>query len=187
MGKDLSWMKKNDNDQSIRYFAGNAITNVHLTKHSKRCFKKSAECYANLLDGISESDTVVYSTEWDSWSDWLGIKEPRLMLRFQPKRHIEDVFTNTHNSVIMKLLLCNNNVQLGMNGRSILYCTGYQAKSQQKEERHAFEQVSKVLCSVIRKQVSNIHNETSSHVHPNIKLTVITTRQMQMKQFQNTN
>jgi hypothetical protein len=161
MGKDFSWMERNDFDQSIRYFAGNAITNVHLTKHSKRCFKKGPECYANLPDGISGTDTVVYSTEWDKWSDWCGNKEPRLMLRFQPKRPIEDVFTNVHNPVLTKLLLCNNNVQLGMNGRSILYCTGYQAKSQQKEERHAYEQVSKVLCNVIRKQVSTAHEEGS--------------------------
>jgi hypothetical protein len=45
-------------------------------------------------------------------------------------------------------------VQIGMNGKSIFYCTGYQAKLQQKEERHAFKQVSKVLCKVIRRQVS---------------------------------
>jgi hypothetical protein len=72
------------------------------------------------------------------------------MLRFQPKRLIEDVFMNMHNPLIMELFMCKNNLQLGMNGRSILYCTGYQAKSQQKEECHAFEQVSKVLCNVIR-------------------------------------
>jgi hypothetical protein len=156
MGKDLSWINRNDYKQSVRYFAGNAITNVHLTKHSKRCFKKGAECYANLPDGISELDKLVYSKETDVWSDWCGNKEDRNMLRFQPKRFIEDVFMNTHNPLITQLLLCNNNVQIGMNGRSIFYCTGYQAKSQQKEERQAFEQVSKVLCKVIRRQVSTV-------------------------------
>jgi hypothetical protein len=109
------------------------------------------------------------------------------MLRFQPKHQIEDVFMNIHNSILTKLLLCNNNVQLGMNGRSILYCTGYQAKSQQKEERHAFEQVSKVLCNVIRKQVSKICHEKSNTQHENIRLTKMTNSQKQMKQFQNTN
>ena len=69
MGKDFSWMERNAYDQSVRYFAGNAITNVHLTTHSKRCFKKGAECYTNLPDGISESNTVVYNTEKDSWSN----------------------------------------------------------------------------------------------------------------------
>jgi hypothetical protein len=132
-------MERNEYSQSIRYFAGNAITNVHLTKHSQRCFKKGAECYANLPDGISESDVIVYADEYDMWSDWCGNKEKRMMLRFQPKRLIEDVFMNIHNPVISKLLMCNNNVQIGMNGRSVLYSTGYQVKSQQKEERNAFE------------------------------------------------
>jgi hypothetical protein len=77
------------------------------------------------------------------------------MVRFQPKRLIEDAFMNVHNNpVITKLLMCNNNVQVGMNGWSVLYSTGYHVKSQQKEERHAFEKVSNVLCKVIWKQVS---------------------------------
>jgi hypothetical protein len=156
MGKDFSWMDKGDYEQSIRYFAGNAITNVHLTKHTPRCFKKGAECYANLPDGISESAMLIYSSEFDLWSDWCGNKEKRFMLRFQPKRLIEDVFMNVHNPLISKLLMCNNNVQLGMNGQSILYSTGYQVKSQQKEERLAFEKVSNVLCNVIRNQVRTI-------------------------------
>jgi hypothetical protein len=154
MGKDFSWMNRPIMEQSIRYFVGNAITNVHLTMHSQRCFKKNIECYANLPDGISESDILVYNFENDVWSNWFGEKERRFMLRFQPKRNVEDVFMNIHNPTINKLLMCNNNVQLGMNGRSILYSTGYQVKSQQKEERYAFEKVSEVLCKVIRKQVS---------------------------------
>jgi hypothetical protein len=56
--------------------------------------------------------------------------------------------------VIQKAFLPKSNVQVGMNGRGVLYSTGYQVKSQQKEERHAFEKVSNVLCKVIRKQVS---------------------------------
>jgi hypothetical protein len=155
MGKDFAWMNRPIIEQSIRYFVGNAITNVHLTTHSQRCFKKKIECYANLPDGISESDILVYNLENDLWSNWFGEKERRFMLRFQPKRNVEDVFMNIHNPTINKLLMCNNNVQVGMNGRSILYSTGYQVKSQQKEERYAFEKVSEVLCKVIRKQVSN--------------------------------
>jgi hypothetical protein len=63
------------------------------------------------------------------------VKIKKYMLRFQPKRSIEDVFINLHNTVITKLLLCKNNVQIGMNGQSIAYITGYQVKSQQKEEQ----------------------------------------------------
>jgi hypothetical protein len=58
------------------------------------------------------------------------------------------------NPMITKLLMCNNNVQVGINGRSIFYSTGYQAKLQQEEEGLAFEKMSSVLCKVIKKQVS---------------------------------
>ena len=154
MGKDFSWMDQSDYQQSIQYFVGNVVINVHLTTHAQRSFKKGPECYANIPDGVSESYKLVYTQEFDIWSTWCGLKQIRWVVRFEPKRLIEDAFTNVHNPVITKLLMCNNNVQVGINGRSVLYSTGYQAKSQQKEERHAFEKVSNVLCKVIRKQVS---------------------------------
>jgi hypothetical protein len=64
----------------------------------------------------------------------------------------DDIFFEMQ--VIQKAFLPKTNVQVGMNGQSVLYNMGYQVKSQQKEERHAFEKVSDVLCKVIRKQVS---------------------------------
>jgi hypothetical protein len=162
MGKDFSWIDGTNYEQSIRYFVGNAITNVHLTNHTQRCFKKGPECYANLPDGVSDSYRLVYNKDYDLWSNWCGMKEPRFMLRFQPKRFIEDAFMNVHNPVITKLLMCNNNVQIGMNGRSVLYSTGYQVKSQQKEERLAFEKVSNVLCKVIQKQVNTEYEKVKT-------------------------
>jgi hypothetical protein len=158
MGKDFSWYERNSYDQAIRYFAANAITNSHFTTHSQRCFKKGPECYTDLPDGVSDSTILVYNAEPDSWSDWKGSKEERNMLRFQPKRSIEDAYMNVNNPVVTKLLLCNNNVQVGINGRNIFYNTGYQVKAQQKEERHAFEKVSAVLCKVIQKQVRTINH-----------------------------
>ena len=181
MGKDFSWMDQSDYKQSMRYFVGNVITNVHLTKHAQRCFKKGPECYANLPDAVSESYKLVYMKEVDIWSNWCGLIQKRLMVRFQPQRRIEDAFMNVHNPVITKLLMCNNNVQVGMNGRSVLYSTGYQVKSQQKEERHAFEKVSDVLCKVIRKQVSSIKYLVRDE---NTKLTIYIFRQKLRKRFQ---
>jgi hypothetical protein len=145
MGKNLTWNDENDYNQAIRYLVGNAITNVHLTTHANRCFKKGSECYANLPDGVSDTSKLVFNTEFDLWSNWCGDTEERFMLKFQPQRLLEDVFTNVHNPTITKLLMCNNNVQVGMNGQTVL---------QQKEERLAFEKVSTVLCKVIQKQVS---------------------------------
>jgi hypothetical protein len=147
----FSWVDQSNYEKLIIYFAGNALTNVHLTKHTQHCFKKGPECYANLPDGVSESATLIYNVGPGLWSDWRGSKEKRYMIRFHPKRSIEDVFMNVHNPMITKLLMCNNNVQIGMTGRSIFYNTGYQVKLQQKEERLAFEKVSSVLCKVIQK------------------------------------
>jgi hypothetical protein len=65
MGKDFSWVNRSNYEKSIRYFAGNALTNVHLTKHNQRCFKKGPECYTCLPDGVSESVTLVYNVEPD--------------------------------------------------------------------------------------------------------------------------
>jgi hypothetical protein len=103
MEKDFSWVDRSNYKKSIRYFAGNALSNVHLTRHTQRCFKKGPECYANLPDGVSESATLVYNVEPGLWSDWRGSKEKRYMLRFQPKGSIEDVFMNVHYPMITNL------------------------------------------------------------------------------------
>lgn len=54
------------------------------------------------------------------------------MLGFQPKGSIEDDFINVNNPLISKILMCNNNVQIGVNGRTIFYTTGYQLDLQPK-------------------------------------------------------
>jgi hypothetical protein len=64
MGKDFSWMDQSDYQQSMQYFVGNAVTNVHFTTHAQRCFKKGPECYTNLPDGASESYKLVYTEEF---------------------------------------------------------------------------------------------------------------------------
>ena len=116
-------------------------------------FQKKNECFADLPDCANESSSIVYNDEIDLFSNWCGQKEYRCMFRFQPKRNKEDAFVNTHNPMITSLLGCNNNVLLGMNGRAVIYVTSYNAKSQQKEERFAFEKVSQILIQSMKKQV----------------------------------
>ena len=152
--KNFAWVDGDEHSKALRYFASNSLTNVHLVSHASRCFQKGEECYANLPDAVSDSAQILYNEEADIWSDWLGRKEKRYMFRFQPYRPIHAVFMNTHNPAITTLLGCNNNVMLGMNGRSVLYVTGYNVKSQQKEERVGFEKVSGVLVNLLRNQVS---------------------------------
>ena len=151
--KDFTWISQDTYTKALRYFSSNALVNMHLTKHSKRCFKKKEECFADLPDCANESTSIVYNDEWDVFSNWYGRKESRCMFRFQPKRNKEDAFVNTHNPIITSLLGCNNNVLLGMNGRAVIYVTSYNAKSQQKEERCAFEKVSQVLIRNMKNQV----------------------------------
>ena len=151
--KDFRWYDRDAHSQALRYFACNALSNVHLVNHATRCFKKGPECYANLPDGVSEKVDIIYNEQFDVWSDAMGMKHRRYMFRFQPKRAVEDVFMNTHNPTITSLLGCNSNVMVGMNGASVIYVTGYNVKSQQKEEREAYEKVSEVLIKKIREQV----------------------------------
>jgi hypothetical protein len=151
--KDFSWYKRNDRNKAIRYFASNALVNVHLVTHTTRCFKKGPECYACLPDSVSDSTKLIFNEDCDFWSNWVGVKETRFMFRFQPKRCIEDAFMNTHNPALTSLLGYNSNVLVGMNGRSVIYVTGYNAKSQQREERNAFENVSQILIKMLRAQV----------------------------------
>ena len=138
-----------------RYLASNALVNVHRTTHANRCFKKGPECYANLPATITDKTRILYceAKEFDIWSDCWGNKEKRWMFRFEPQRPVEDVFMNVHNPTITCLLGCNNNVMVGMNGRLVFYCTGYNCKPTQKEERETFENVSRVLIGILRKQV----------------------------------
>ena len=153
MQKNYKWLGDSDYSNARRYFASNALVNIHFVTHANRCFKKGSECYTNLPDAVMENVMIVYNDCPDIWSDYLGVKQNKSMFRFYPFRPIEDVFMNTHNPTITSLLGCNNNVMVGMNGCSVFYVTGYNVKSQQKEERHAFEQVSKVIVKLLRKQV----------------------------------
>ena len=155
MHKNFDWTENRETsqyDEALHYFASNALVNVHLVQHANRCFKKGAECYANLPDGVSEKATIVFNGEMDQWSDCLGHKEPRYMFRFYPKRPIEDVFMNTHSPSITKLVGCNSNVMVGMNGCAVFYVTGYNVKSTQKEEREAYEKISQVIVNCLRKR-----------------------------------
>jgi len=188
MQKDFAWMEKDDKSKALRYFASNALTNVHLISHATRCFKKGPECYANLPEAVSESVKIVYNEERDLWSDYYGRKEFRYMFWLQPHRSVEDAFVNIHNPTITTLLGCNNNVMVGMNGQLVLYVTGYNVKSQQKEERVAYEKVSELLVKIFSKSGKFI---PSHHIWICVVLThnicFSSNRKMQRNPFQSNN
>ena len=161
--KDFSWMTKSRRWQAKRYLACNSLVNMHLVNHTSRCFKKGPDCYANLPEPVSEQVNIFYSPTADMWSNWLGIKSERYMFRIQPKRCVEDAFMNTHNPAITSLLGCNSNVLVGMNGRSVIYVTSYNAKSQQKEERVAFETLCQAMIPIVKNQVSDFFHHCSQY------------------------
>jgi hypothetical protein len=144
------------NDSSIstaqRYFANNALVNVHNVLHSNRCFKNGNECYANLPECPMEHNKLHFLDTSQEWFDYRGESEPRFLFRFYPQRNIEDSFVNIHSPALTKAFANNTNVLVAMNGPVVFYVTGYQAKSQQKEEQEAYSKVSAVLCKLINRQ-----------------------------------
>ena len=104
---------------------------------------------------------MIFQQESDVWPGRHGYSFTRKMFTLCPKRAIEDVFMNSYNPTITKLVCCNTNVIVGMNGRSVFYVTGYNVKSQQKEERSAFEEISKVMVKALKNQEAASQEEVS--------------------------
>ena len=155
MQKDFLWMTGDEKTLAKRYFASNALSNFHLPWHTSRCFKKGSECFANLPEQPFEETKIQYSDEMFLSSDGCGNRKKIGIFRFYPKRNLEDAFMNVHNKWITIMLGCNNNVSAGLNGSSVFYCTGYNTKSQQKEEREAFERISQVIVKILQDQDEN--------------------------------
>ena len=149
MQKDFEWIVGDDRMRAKRYFASNALVNFHLPTHTSRCFKKSAECFANLPEQPFEETKILFNEEMYTWTDWCGRKSQKGLFRLYPKRNLEDAFMNVHNELITTMLGFNNNVTAGLNGSTVFYCTGYNTKSQQEEERAAFEKISRVIVGVL--------------------------------------
>ena len=156
LGQDLDWMEKSPKDKALRYFAMNALVNLHTVTHASRCFKKGSECYANLPEPKFNETTITHNEEYDIWYDYLGHTSKRYMFKISPKREAEDAFMNTHNKTLTLILGCNTNVMVAMNGCSVFYVTGYNAKSNQKEETAAFETISEVVVKHLENQVKLI-------------------------------
>ena len=150
--KDFEWINGDDKTKAIRYFACNALTNFHFVTHTVRCFKKGSECFADSPEPPCETTTITFDAEMSTWTDWCGRESPKGIFRIDPKRNLEDAFINKHNELMTMALGINNNVSAAINGSSVFYCTGYNAKSQQKEEREAHESVSRVMLNVVERQ-----------------------------------
>jgi len=154
--KDMTWHDGPSVEKSKRHFANNALVNVHLSCHATRCFKKGAECFANLPAAPCDTTKMLHGDDTNLWSNCAGEVEERWMFRFEAKRMIEDAFVNTHNPTITTLMACSNNIMVGMNGRSAFCVACCNNKKNQEEEGAAFQAVSNVLIDVIDKQASQV-------------------------------
>ena len=154
MEKDFDWISGPPRKKAKRLFATNCHSNIHRVHHSTRCFKNQESCYANLPQNTQENLTVVFNQFPSVWCDWKGIPHEKRIFEVRHQRKIEDVYTNVHNKDISQCYLCNNNVACAMTGSSVLYCTCYNTKQTQKEEKKAYENLAKTMLKVLEMQVS---------------------------------
>ena len=154
MQKDYSWHRPSPQKQAIQKFAANSLSNVHNVTHSPRCFKKGCVCYTKIPVNTLEKFSVNFAEEPTMWANYDGTKQNKWLFEARNRRPLQDVFTNIHNLILTLLFLCNNNVLVALTGAAILYVTSYSSKKTQKDEREAFENMSKVLIGVVEKQVS---------------------------------
>ena len=155
MEKDFNWWAGPPQKKARRLFVSNVHSNLHYVTHSTRCFKKESSCYASLPRNPSLKMGITFSRDKSIWVDWHGRQHEKHIFDTELLRPIEDAYTNTHNAELSRLYLCNNNVATAMTGASVFYCTAYNTKKTQKEEKQAYDNMAKTLIAVLRKQEEN--------------------------------
>ncbi len=83
-------------------------------------------------------------------TDWTGAAQLHLVYQINQQWSFADVYVNTHHQATSRTLAYNTNVQLGADGKHIMYCTMYAAKSNQKEDSDKFMHVVTNLAKQIR-------------------------------------
>jgi hypothetical protein len=139
---------------SAKDFLLQLIRNMHSQRHTFTCFKKNDECRARVPNRPCEK-TKVHFFEEDSilWHDWNGTKRSRTPYMLEMERHPLDVFMNQYNPTTSRLLQSNTNVQLGIDGAHIMYCTCYACKSNKKEEKQSMIDACEGLLKRVKKEL----------------------------------
>lgn len=161
--QEKSWFNGTEKSIALRYFAHNAMVNIHNPLHATRCFKRNTECYANLPEMPLKKNSLYFKESADNWFDFKGNFKQRYMFRFYPQRHIEDAFMNVHSPLLTKCFANNTNVLAAMNGPVVFYVTGYQAKKQQKEEKEAYTKVSETIFKMLQKRNDEAETDVPPH------------------------
>jgi len=144
-------------------FMINASENLHRTTHALSCFKKGPECrFLNPMPPCDETITVFDVNNQARWAAWSGECHERDTFQVIMKRDPLDVFVNTHHPATSRLIGCNTNVQCGIDGGHIFYCTTYQTKSTQAEDSRKYATVAKMMTDRIRRYEQSIENVAES-------------------------
>jgi PIF1-like helicase/Helitron helicase-like domain at N-terminus len=143
------------------------IRNLHRSEHASSCFKKgNGECRFLIPKQPSIERTKVTFREncFYDMNEWNGVQGRRAPFELNMKRAFSDVYVNTNHSPTSISLGCNSNLQVGIDGRHIIYCTLYTGKSTQQEDSSKYSNISKQLAKYIKKQQDNMErtNEISS-------------------------
>jgi hypothetical protein len=121
--------------------------------HRKGCFKKSKECRFHIPHKPQEQLSITIddqtTTHVDSKTKWFlhdGLHYSVCAYDILPKRQPWDVFVNTNNPIVSRIIGYNNNICMG-SINTLYYCTLYTSKSNQEDETlpyiKALEAVSK--------------------------------------------
>ena len=115
--------------------------NMHRQSHSSTCWKKGCSCRMCLPRKPCENTTLhFFDEDTIDWYDWSGQNSSRAPFVVEPKRHAMDVFANSYHPLTSCVFCCNSNVQTGIDGGHIMYCTCYAAKSTKREDKESIIQ-----------------------------------------------
>ena len=96
-------------------------------------------------------------------TQWHGLQHLRSPFQVITKRAHSDVFVNCHHAWTSIVLGCNTNIQIGLDGKHIMYCTLYTGKSNQAEDSQNYLRVAKNLGHYIQQQQRHM---AASGEHP---------------------
>ena len=130
------------------------VRNLHHSEHATSCFKKgNGECRFLIPKKPSVEQTNVTFREncFYDCNEWNGLQHRRSPFELNMKRAFSDVYVNTNHSPTSISLGCNSNLQVGIDGRHIIYCTLYTGKSTQQEDSCKYSNILMQLAKYIKK------------------------------------
>ena len=143
------------------------VQNLH--QHTFTCFKKGDEGRCYLPKQNCEQTTFhEYEDEKIPWFSWDGKRVNRISHTMEIARHPMDAFVNQYNPLISCLFGCNTNIQCGIGGAHIMYCSCYATKSNKKEEKQVMMDACQGLLRSLKKEIRE-QSETESSAAPNVQ------------------